>query len=70
MTDYFTNRSQTVLESIVSYVTDLTGRDYKTGISHIQTDRKGPEFYDLLGKKVTKPNKGIYIQEKKKIYKK
>ena len=70
MTDYFPNRSQTVLESIVSYVTDLTGRDYKTSISHIQTDRKGSEFYDLLGKKVTKPNKGIYIQEKKKIYKK
>ncbi len=66
--EYFPYRSQFVLRSIISYVSDLTGRNYRTDIRNVQTNNEKSTIYDLLGKYVDNPSKGIYIRNKKKVF--
>ena len=38
-----------------------------TGINGIETDEQDAIYYDLMGRRVTNPTKGIYIKNGKKV---
>jgi len=67
LTNYFPYRSQYVLEGILAYVEDKTGRDYRTSVNSAVTgDDEEYEVYDLSGKLIGNPQKGIIIKGRKK----
>lgn len=66
LTEYFPFRSQYVLETIVSYVNDLTRRTY-SAIPDVRKESEDARYYDLSGKRVDDPDKGLFIKEGKKI---
>lgn len=41
--------------------------DMKVGIDHIVSEQSEASFYDLMGRKVSKPEKGIYISNGQKV---
>ena len=51
------------------YTKTLRNFNFATGIEGITNkDKKQTDIYDLNGKKVLKPTKGIYIQDGRKIW--
>ena len=71
---YYLRDSNGTLLSQVLEINDFGNRSFictsKTdGIAGIESDAKEAPFYDLMGRKTTKPGHGIYIRNGKKIIK-
>ena len=62
LTSYFPVRSKRVLSDIVKFVGNIP-----SGIASLSTDSIDTPYYNLTGQPVTRPTKGIYIKDGKKV---
>ena len=65
---YFPDRSQRVLEMIVSFV-DIDDSEYENGIAqtHVLATPRRNTFYNLQGQRVEQPIHGVYIRNGRKV---
>ncbi len=60
------NNSKTVYQRDADFVLLMDG-DLEDAIKSTKTDSRKEVIYDLSGRKVTRPTKGIYIKDGKKV---
>ena len=60
------NNGSTVFQPDAEFVLQIDG-DLEDGIKSTKQDNRKDVIYDLSGRKVTRPAKGIYIKDGKKV---